>query len=258
MDIGATASLCQLTTHLFVEPRHDGLARIVLHVVAIAGGNRSTTGRTDTQHIGIHPSCLGVLCSFHCPTLVVFTIGDDDDGLAHTFLLSKAVRSHVDGSSNISTLRGNHRWRDIRQEHLGTDIVAGDGQLDESIAGKDDKTYLVVGKVVHQILDHHLRTVQTTGSDILGEHRITDVHADDGLDTRTLLVADLGTHLRTGQHDDEQGQCSEQQPELDSGTQTGHVRHQLAQQVTVAKLTQTLLLLAHHQETYQQYDRNDC
>ena len=99
---------------------------------------------------------------------MVFTIGNHDDSLPHAFLLGEAVDGHIDSSGNISALRGNHVRRDAAQEHLGTDIVAGNRQLDKGIACKDYESYLVIGKVVDKILNHHLRTVQTTGSHIFG------------------------------------------------------------------------------------------
>ena len=36
MDIGATTGLSQFLTHLLVESRHDGIACIILHIVACA------------------------------------------------------------------------------------------------------------------------------------------------------------------------------------------------------------------------------
>ena len=107
--------------------------------------------------------------------------------------------------------------------------------------------------MVDQILDHHLRTVQTTGSHIFCQHRVADVKGNDGLYTRTLLTIDLGAELRTGYHDDKQRQRGEQQGEFDQRTETRHVRHELAHQVTVAKLAQTSFLLTDQQKAqYQQ------
>ena len=182
---------------------------------------------------------------------MVLTIGDDDDGLAHAFLLGKAMAGHADSRSNIRTLRGYHRGRDAGQEHLRAHIVAGDGQLHKGVSGKDNQTYLIVIELVYQILDEHLGAVQTTGCHILGKHGIADVHTDDGLDASTLLVADFGSHLRTCQHHDEQCQGTQQQRELHQWTEPRHVRHQLAHQFGVAKTAQALLLLAYHQPAKQ-------
>ena len=170
MDIGTTTGLSQFATHLFVKARHHRLACIVLHVFAIASGNGSTIGRTNAQHIDAHTLGLRLFGSLQGTTFMVFTISNDNDGLANTLLLGKAVGSHIDSGSDVCTLSSNHIWRDAAQEHLRTDIVAGDRQLDEGIASKDDESNLVVGEVVDQILDHHLRTVQTTGSHILSKH----------------------------------------------------------------------------------------
>ena len=172
---------------------------------------------------------------------MVLTIGDDDDGLADALLLCETVGGHVDGSCYIGTLRGNHAGVDAREEHLGRDIVAGDGQLDEGITGKDDEPDLIVGEMVDQVLHHHLGTVETTGDDILRPHGVGDIEGDDGLDARALLLGDLRAHLRTGQHDDEQGQGRLEDPELDRGTEAGDIGHELTEQLGVAKLTQFLL-----------------
>ena len=90
---------------------------------------------------------------------MVLTIGDDNDGLADTFLLSKTVSSHLYGLGNISSLRCYHRRVDAGKEHLRRHIVAGDGKLYKSVSCKHNQTYLVVGKMIHQVLDHHLAAV---------------------------------------------------------------------------------------------------
>src|SRR5574344_390540 len=145
---------------------------------------------------------------------MVFTIGYHDDSLADAFLLCEAVHRLRDGKGDVCALGGNKRWLDVGQEHLCRHVVARDWQLDKRISGKDDKSYLVVGEVVNEILHHHLAAVETTRSDILCEHRVTDVHGDDCLDALALLMTDLGAKLWTGEHDDDEGKSSLKQPEL--------------------------------------------
>ena len=174
---------------------------------------------------------------------MVLTVGNDDDGLAYLLLLGEAVGSHLYSPRYVRALRGHQRRVDVRQEHLGRHIVTGDGQLHKGIACKHNEAYLVVRKVVDQVLDHHLRTVQTAGRHILGQHGVTDVDTNDGLNACALLVTDFRSHLRTGKHQDEQGQSGLQQPELHSRTPARHVGHQLLQQPGVAKLAQALLLV---------------
>ena len=100
---------------------------------------------------------------------------------------------HLDGSGNIRTLGSHHRRIDARQEHLRRHVVTGDGELHKGIARKHDQADLVIGEVVHQVLNHHLTTIQTAGDDILCTHRVTDVQRDDGFYAHTLLVTDLRT-----------------------------------------------------------------
>ena len=244
MDIGTTTGLSHLLTHLLVQGRHDGVTGSVLHIVTRAGnGNRCTIHRADAQHIDSHTHILRGLSSLNGPTLMVLTIGDDDDCLTDTFFLGETVRSHLNGTGNISTLCGHHRGINAGKKHLGRHIVAGDGKLYEGIASKHNQTNLIVGEMIYQVLYHHLTTVQTTGHHILGQHRVTDIHRDDGLNTHPLLMTDLRTHLGTGQHDDQQGKGSKQQPELHRGTETRHIGHQLLQQFRFAKLTKPLPLV---------------
>ena len=94
---------------------------------------------------------------------MVLTVSNDDDGLTDTFFLGEAMGSHLDGTGNVGTLSSHHRRVDGRQEHLGRHIVTGNRQLHKGIASKDNQSYLVVGEVVHQVLNHHLGTIQTTG-----------------------------------------------------------------------------------------------
>ena len=258
MDIGTATGLGHLTAHFFVQPCHDGLTRVVFQVVAIACGDRCPVGRADAQHVDTHAFLLGFLGSLQRPTLVVFTIGDDDDGFADVLFLRKAVRRHVDGSGNVGALCGYHRRGDARQEHLRRHVVAGNGQLDESIAGKDYQTYLVIGEMVDQVLYHHLRAVQTAGSHVFSQHRVADVQTDNRLNAGALLVADFRAELRAGYHDDEQGQRRQQQPVLHQWAPARHVGHQQANQLRVAEFAQALLLLANHQPPHHQQQRDDC
>ena len=71
-------------------------------------------------------------------------------------------------------------------------------------------------------------------------------------------MADLRSHLRAGQHDDEQGQSRQQHVELDHRAEARHVWHQLLHQFLVAELAQALLLLAHSQETDNHQHGDDC
>ena len=247
MNIGTTSSLSQFATHLFVQTCHHGLACIVLQVFAITRGNRRSVGRTDTQHIDAHALGFSFFGGLYRPTFMVFAISNNDDGLAHAFLLCKAVDSHINGCGNVCSLCSNHVWRDAAKEHLCTDVVASDRQLNKGVTSKDNQSYLVVGEVVNEILDHHLRTVQTTGCYVFGQHRIADVHCDDGLNASALLMRNLCTKLRTCHHDDEQCKGCQQKVKLDSRTETRNVRHQFADQCGVTKPTQTLLLLKNHQ-----------
>ena len=193
---------------------------------------------------------LGFLSSLQGTTLVVFTVGNDDDSLTDTLLLRKAVRGHRDSLCNICTLCSHHRRIDARQEHLGRHIVTGDRQLDKGVARKDNQTNLIIGEVIDEVLHHHLGTVQTTGCHIFSEHGVTDIHRYDGLYAGTLLVTNLRTKLWTGSHHNKECQCSHQDAILYQRTEARHVRHQFLHQFGITKAAQAFLLLAYHQPAY--------
>ena len=110
--------------------------------------------------------------------------------------------------------------------------------------------------MINQVLHHHLTTVETTGDDILCPHGVTDIHRDDGFNAYPLLVVDLRTHLRTGQHHDEQSQGSLQDPEFHRGADARHIGHQCLQQARVAEFAQPFLLITERYESNQRQYRN--
>ena len=150
---------------------------------------------------------------------------------------------HFYRTSDIGSLCRHHRWIDAREEHLSRYIVACDRQLHESITSKDDQSDLIVREVIHQVLYHHLTTIQTTRHNILCHHGVTDIHTDNRLDTNTLLVINLRTHLRTGQHHNQQRQRTFQNPELHRRTESRHIGHQRLQQRGFAELTESFFLV---------------
>ena len=102
--------------------------------------------------------------------------------------------------------------------------------------------------MVDEVLDHHLRTVQTTGRYIFSQHGVADVHSNDGLNTGTLLVGYFRAKLRTRYHHNEQGKGGQQEAELDERTEARHVGHQFAHQRRVAETAQAFFLLMNHPE----------
>ena len=92
---------------------------------------------------------------------MVFTVSNKDNGLAHLLVLSETIHRKAYGLRYIRALGGYERGVSVLQEHLGRHIVAGDGQLHIGVTGKNHKSYLVVGEVVHEILHEHLALVKS-------------------------------------------------------------------------------------------------
>ena len=82
--------------------------------------------------------------------LMVLAVGDQDDRLIGRLVRGKGTGGQVDGGTDRRTLRRDHRRVDRGQEHLGGDIIRGDRQLRESVAGEHDQTYLIIRKAVRQ------------------------------------------------------------------------------------------------------------
>ena len=214
MYICSTARLCYIAAHALIESRHDSVAATVLHISSVAVGNRCATGRTHTEHIHSHALLSGFLGSLNGSSLVVLTIGDDDDSLADAFLLSETVHCLRYGKRDVGALSGNQRGLDVSKKHLRRHIVARDRQLYKGVTGKYQESYFVVGEVIHEILHHHLATVETARCNILRKHRVADVHGNDSLDALSLLITYLGAKLRTSEHDDDKSKGSLYQPEF--------------------------------------------
>ena len=161
MYVLTTSSLCNLLAHVLVQGRHDHATLCIVHVAALTIRNRTALGVADSENEHVDAFLLGSFGSLECPTLVVFTIGNKDDGAPNLLLLCKAVGSQRERTTHIGTLHVDERRRDVLQEHFCRHIVACDRQLHKGIAGKHHQANLVVGEMVYQILDEHLTLLQT-------------------------------------------------------------------------------------------------
>ena len=259
IDVSALSGTGYLAAHVLVELRDDGVAGIVGDVAVAAGdGDGSALGRAYAKDIDVHPFLGGSLCRGHCPTLVVLTVGDDEDGTTHSLLLREAVRGQLNGAGDVGALHGNHGGRDVVEEHLGRDIVASDGQLRVSIAGIDNEADFVINHIIYEAADEHLGLRQTAGRDILGHHGVTDVQGDDGLDAAARARVDASAVLRTCQAQHQHGQRRIQEPELQLATPAGDIGHQRLQQRRVAISAQALAAQQLCAVVEQGQQRDDC
>ena len=256
MDVSSASGLRQLAAHILVEGGHHGVAGIVLQVRAVAHGDGCALGGTDAQDIDVDAALAGLLGSLFGSRLMVLAVGDDDDGSSHVLLLGKALPCHVDGLSDVGSLALDETRVGVLEEHLRRHIVARDGQLHESLSGEHHQSYLVVGEIVHEVLNEHLALVEPGGSHILGEHGVGDVEADDGLYALPLVVRHLASHLRTGEHHDEQGKCRQHETELHGGAVSGNVGHELLEKLGVAQFPQFVASSPPPQEPYQHQNGN--
>ncbi len=256
VNIGSASSFSHLFTHIFIQSRHDGLPCFVFDVIVTAAdGDRRSFRRSYAKNKHTHAFVFCLTCSLKRPTLMVFSIGYHDDGLANTLFLRKTVCCHFNGGSKVGTLYINHRGIDIAQKHFCRNVVARNRQLHKGVAGKYDQSDLVVGEMVNKVFYHHFGSVETTWCHIFRQHRIGNIHGDDGFNTRSLLMVDLGTHLRTRQHHDHERQGCNQQYEFHPWTMARNVGHQLAYEIDIAKSSEAFLLLIHHPELHQHQNR---
>ena len=140
---------------------------------------------------------------------MVFTISNHNNCLADVFLLAETAHRKVDGLGDVGSLCGDECWVDVLQEHFRRNIVGGDGQLHEGVAGKHHKPYAVVCEVVYKVLDKQFTFLQARWHHVLCHHRVADVYGNDGLYAVSFVVGYLRTHLRTSQHHHQKGKGSD-------------------------------------------------
>ena len=196
----------------------------------------------------------GLFGSLHGPALVILTVGDDEYGARHVFLIGEAPHTHRDGGRDVRALHLYHLGRYRAEKHLGTHIVARDGQLRESLSGIDDESHLVVVHFVHHARYQHLRLLQTVRSHILRQHRVRHIQSYDGLYAAAFTGFHLGAELRTGQCYDEEEQAHFQQCELQLRSQGRVVYHHALHQRLVSIFLQTSLLT--HPEEHVQHGKH--
>ena len=136
------------------------------------------------------------------------------------------------------SLRLNEFGFDAVQEHFRRHIVASDRQLDERVAGKNHQTHFVIHHLVDQFAQHLFRAIQTVGSHVLGQHRITDIQCDNGFYTLPFLGMLVLSPLRTRSSDDEQHKGYHQNTEFHVRAHAAGIRHQRFHQFLIAKLLQ--------------------
>ena len=174
----------------------------------------SSIGRTDSEYIYSYAFLCGFLCSLHCPTLVVFTVGNEEDGTRYILLLSEGARSKVYGCGNVCALCGNHGRVNAIEEHLCRNVVVGDGELHEGLSCIHHQSNLVVPHIVNHIAYEHLCLIQSRRTYIIGKHGVGNVHSYDGFNTIALRSVNLCTELRTCSSNYERGESQKEKPRL--------------------------------------------
>ena len=130
MDISSTSDLGDLLKGVLIEFGHDDIAFLVFQEASIHR-NRLTFNGSDTYSVDLHPS-LGRLCrGGDSVVLVVLTISDHDDRAAVLTLGAEALDGCIYSVTDRRTLDRDGLGRNVREEHLGADIIRGDRQLDK-------------------------------------------------------------------------------------------------------------------------------
>ena len=187
---------------------------------------------------------------------MVLTVGDDDDGAAMG-LVGERLQRQVDGFGDGRALRRHELRVDGREEHASRRIVGGDGQLDESLVGKDDNANTVATHLADQLVDSLLGAFQTAGYDVLGIHRVRHVDGDVKVDALTLHLLHLAAALQVGQGQDRASDDKQEDDELQGGTTGRIARHQLLAHPNVGKTLETPFLAEAEQNINDDQYRND-
>ena len=161
-------------------------------------------GFADTDDVDLNTHFIGFLGHMVGFIFVVLAVGDDDNSPAGLALgCSEGGDGGLNSLADGGALRLNECRCDGVQECLGGHIVAGDGQLDVTLAGKDDEADLIVDHLVNHLAEHLFGAVQTRRSYVLGEHGVGYIQGDDDLNTLPFDGFFLLSELRSRGCDDE-------------------------------------------------------
>ena len=258
-DVDTSAGLRYLTAHLFVEAADNDVSFAVLAVVIrTRQRNRTAFGFTDTDDEHLDAFFFGALGYCDRIVLVVLTIGDKDDSPAGVRLLAEATDRGAERRSDGRSLRLDEFGFDGIEEHLGGHVVAGDRQLHEGIAGKNDQSHFVIDHVIHQFAEHLFGAVQTVRRYVFRQHGVGDIQRHDGFDTLPFLRMLGLAELRTGSGDDEESERQHHDAELHSRTHAAGIRHKGLHEFRVTELlylTTFAFGLVHKSEDE---DRHEC
>ncbi len=205
-------------------------------------GDRRTFRITHSHDVHVDALLGGGFGGTDSVVLMVLAVGDQDDRLIGRLVRGKGTGGQVDGGTDRRTLRRDHRRVDRGQEHLGRDIIRGDRQLRESVAGEHDQAYLVIRKAVRQSGQHLFGLIQTVGRHVLGQHGVGYVQTHHDLYSLTLHRLQFRAELRPRYNKDNHGNGSEQQPKLQMLALGRYLGHQLGQQRRVTVFLYRFLL----------------
>ena len=221
-----------------------------------------SVGQAHADGANHHALFGGFAGSLFGVVLMVFAVGDDDDGatlVALPGLFSVAQRLHgfLDGVADGGALCADHAAVYLFQKETCGTIVVGEWHLDVAAAGKDDERHAVAGHVLEQTAHHTFGTLQSVGLDVLSHHAVGDVQTDGHIAADAFPFDTLAAHLRIGGSHDKQCQRQHQQAVFDGAAPARDVGHQATEHGTVGKAVQsTLFGQPHHdaERDEQHYD----
>lgn len=136
--------------------------------------------------------------------IMIFTIGDDHQGLVLLLFLGEGGAGHGNGLGDHRSLSLYVGWIDKGKHHAHRSIIYGDGNLKIGPTGEDDQSYPVSFQLVHHTQDHLLCPTQSIRTDIPGQHAVAHVQGKDDVHPLPLHLLGPQAHLKIGPAEDEQ------------------------------------------------------
>ena len=203
MNVRAASGRCHLAESLLIQLCYNYVSVPVLHQ-AIGRRNGLALGGANANCIDLYSKIGRFLCRGNGVILVVLTVRNDHNHAAFFALRAETLDTQVYSISNGRSLDGNGPRIYGPEEHLGADIVRGDGQLYKRRSGKDYKADAVLLEFVRKARYGKFCPFQPIGGIILRKHGIGNVQGNQYLSALSLFLGQPGTRLWPCKADNEE------------------------------------------------------
>lgn len=164
---------------------------------------------------------------------MVLAVGNEHDGAAALVV----VRRLGEGEQRLRqrpahgrTLHRHQRGVDAACESPRHAVIRRHGQLHAGFAREDHQTDALLAEPFDEAVDGILRTLQTAGLEILGQHRVRDIDHQHQLHAFGFLLAEFRAGLRTRGGECQQPHGTDEEQEFEPQAPRSRFGREVAQQ----------------------------